>query len=65
MSTPTPLLSTLNGDAGNVAQFEMLQEAISFLVRVQMSQVRVMGAGEVIVHPGGGGSETTLITTHD
>jgi len=65
MSAPTDLLNTLNGDAGNVAQFELLQESISFLVRVQMSQVRVMGAGEVLVHSGSGGSEETLITTHD
>lgn len=64
MSTPTNLLSTLNGAAGDVAQFEMLQEAISLLVRTQMAQVRVMGAGEVIVH-NGNGSEPTLLTTND
>lgn len=65
MATNTQLLNTLNGENGGAAQFEMLWAAISFMVKTEMSQVRVMGTGQVIVHPGGGGSETTLITTHD
>lgn len=65
MSTPTQLLQTLNGESGSDAQFEMLWAAISFKVKTEMAQVQVMGSGEVVVQPGTGGNESTMITTYD
>jgi hypothetical protein len=64
MSAPTELLNTLNGAAGGEAQYDMLHSAVGFIVKTELAQMLVMGAGEVIVQSGGG-SETTLIATHD
>ena len=63
MDTPTPLLNTLNGGDGAAAQFDMLKAMIGSLVRMEMAQVQVMGAGRVIVHPGG--QQSTLLHAHE